>query len=176
MYVGGAGGNVGTAATAMAHRAGARVVAGARPADHDWCRAAGADIVVDYRDPDLVALVHDAAPAGVDVFWDTSGHHEFDLIADVVTPRARVLLTAAATSHSQLPVAQLYTRDVTLHGFLISRAAVEDLAAAATLINTMLSAGELSARIAEVLPLTATAQAHARLEAGKVDGRLLLRP
>ena len=109
MYVGGAGGNVGTAATAMAHRAGARVVAGARPADHDWCRAAGADIVVDYRDPDLVALVHDAAPAGVDVFWDTSGHHEFDLIADVVTPRARVLLTAAATSHSQLPVAQLYT-------------------------------------------------------------------
>jgi len=44
------------------------------------------------------------------------------------------------------------------------------------LINTMLSAGELSARIAEVLPLTATAQAHARLEAGKVDGLLLLRP
>ncbi len=176
VYVGGAGGNVGAAATAMAHRAGARVVASARPDDHDRCRAAGADTVVDYRDRDLAALLHNAAPAGFDVFWDTSGHNEFDLIADVVTLGARVLLTAATTSRSQLPVAQLYTRDVTLHGYVISRAAVDDLAAAATLINAMLSEGELSARIAEVLPLTATAQAHARLEAGKVRGRLLLRP
>ena len=35
--------------------------------------------------------------------------------------------------------------------------------------------GELSARIAEVLPLEATAEVHARLEAGTVTGCLLVR-
>ena len=34
---------------------------------------------------------------------------------------------------------------------------------------------ELRARIAEVLPLEATAEVHARLEAGTVTGRLLVR-
>jgi NADPH:quinone reductase-like Zn-dependent oxidoreductase len=53
VYVGGAAGNVGTAMTALASSGGARVLAGARAEDAEWCRAAGADEVVDYRDPDL---------------------------------------------------------------------------------------------------------------------------
>ena len=39
----------------------------------------------------------------------------------------------------------------------------------------MLATGQMSARIAEVLPLEATAEVHARLEAGTVTGRLLVR-
>jgi NADPH:quinone reductase-like Zn-dependent oxidoreductase len=42
VYVGGGAGNVGRAAIAMARYAGARVIAGARPADHAACTAAGA--------------------------------------------------------------------------------------------------------------------------------------
>jgi hypothetical protein len=42
-------------------------------------------------------------------------------------------------------------------------------------MNTMLAIGELRARIAEVLPLEATAEVRARLEAGTVAGRLLVR-
>ena len=38
-------------------------------------------------------------------------------------------------------------RDVSLHGFVISRATVCELADAARLINTMLATSELSARV-----------------------------
>jgi NADPH:quinone reductase-like Zn-dependent oxidoreductase len=50
VYVGGAAGNVGTAAVQMATTAGARVIAGARPADHAPCAAAGAAATVDFQD------------------------------------------------------------------------------------------------------------------------------
>lgn len=176
VYVGGAAGNVGTAATTMARRAGATVVAGARLEHHDRCREAGADIVLDYREQDFAKRLRATAPAGIDVFWDTSGHHDFDLVADVMVAGGRVLLTAAATARPELPVPRLYTRDVSLHGFVISRATVDDLAAAAHLINDMLADGSLAPRITAVLPLTETAQVHAQLEAGQVDGRIVLRP
>lgn len=44
------------------------VIATASPRDHDWCRACGADVVLDYHDPNLYATVRQAAPAGVDVW------------------------------------------------------------------------------------------------------------
>lgn len=178
VYVAGAGGNVGSAAAAMAHRAGARVVASARSSDHDRCRAAGADVVVDYRDPALREQLQGAAPTGFDVFWDTSGHHDLDLAAQLTTAGGRVLLTATATATTAapLPIGAVYTKDITLAGFVISRARVGDLAAAAALINDMLAGGTLTARITDELPLSATPDVHARLEAGQVVGRLLVRP
>jgi NADPH:quinone reductase-like Zn-dependent oxidoreductase len=38
------------------------VLAGARAEDAGWCRAAGADEVLDYRDPDLPDRVRDLLP------------------------------------------------------------------------------------------------------------------
>jgi NADPH:quinone reductase-like Zn-dependent oxidoreductase len=42
VYVGGAAGDVGSAATSLARLGGARVLAGARLEDAEWCRSAGA--------------------------------------------------------------------------------------------------------------------------------------
>jgi NADPH:quinone reductase-like Zn-dependent oxidoreductase len=175
-YVGGGAGNVGSAAAAMARRGGARVVASARPADYDRCREARAYAVVDYREPDLARRLRVAGPEGVDLFWETSGHHDLRLAAEAVAPGRRVLFSAAKGERPELPVREIYTRNVSLRGFVISRATVSQLAAASRLINTMLVAGELSARVTEVLPLAATAEVHARLEAEAVTDRLLLLP
>jgi NADPH:quinone reductase-like Zn-dependent oxidoreductase len=133
---------------------------------------------VDYRDPELAAHLRDLAPGGIDVHWETSGHHDFDVVAAAVAIGGRVLLTASAGPHREppLPVPALYTRDVSLVGFVISRARASDLGDAAGLINGLLRAGRLSARIADVLPLSATGEAHRRMEAGEVDGRVLLDP
>jgi len=176
VYVGGAGGNVGFAAVQLARGAGARIVASARPADHDRCRQAGAAVVLDYRDPDLPAVLRAAAPDGVGVFWDTSGHHDLDLAAGVLAPGGRILLTAGGPARPVLPAGPLYTRDISLRGFVISRARVSDLALAAGHINRMLERGELAVQIAGQLPLAQTAEAHRQIEAGQVRGRLLLRP
>lgn len=70
----------------------------------------------------------------------------------------------------------MYTRDVSVHGFVISRASASDLALAADHINRMVAGGEPTARITGELPLAQTAEVHRRIEAGQVRGRLLLRP
>jgi NADPH:quinone reductase-like Zn-dependent oxidoreductase len=75
-----------------------------------------------------------------------------------------------------VPAGALYTKDISVLGFVISRATAGQLARAAALINKLTVAGLLTPRIDGELPLSAAAQAHARMEAGDVSGRLLLRP
>lgn len=181
VYVGGGAGNVGRAAIAMAGYAGARVIAGARPADHDTCTAAGADVVVDYADPDLVARVREAAPDGVDVYWDTSGRDDLEHAVQSIAVGGRILLTAGGRTNGADPDRTLstwllYTRDASLRGFVISRAKGADLADAAKLINRLLTDGRLTAQIADDWPLARAAEAHRRIEAGNVAGRLIMRP
>ncbi|WP_326826898.1 NADPH:quinone reductase [Streptosporangium sp. NBC_01756] len=176
VYVAGAAGNVGRAAVQLAVAAGARVIAGARPADHRDCLAAGAEHAVDYRDAGLADRLAGLAPRGVDVFWNTSGRHDLDLAVRVVATGGKVLLSAATDDTTELPVRAFYVRDMSMLGFVISRARADDLAEAAELINRMLRAGTLTTRIAQELPLSATADAHRRIESGGVRGRLILRP
>ena len=173
VFVGGGAGNVGISAIEMARFAGARVLASARDSHRDRCRAAGADAVVDYRSPDLARLIGAAAPDGVDVYWDTSGTNDTDVAAAVLKPGGRMLVTAARTPVT-VALAPLYTHDVTIDGFVISRASATEFAQAADLINAMLAAGALTTRITRRLPLDRAAEAHRLLEAGEVDGRMLL--
>jgi NADPH:quinone reductase-like Zn-dependent oxidoreductase len=177
VYVGGGAGNVGGAAVELAAVAGALVVAGAREADHERCRGLGAHAVVDYRAADLAAAIRAVAPAGVDVFWDTSGHHDLDLAAAVTAPGGRIVLSAGMRARPELPVGAVYTNDVRLVGFAISNATVAELAAAARLVNERLAAGGLPSRLIEALPLDRAAEAHLAIERGRTSGgRLLLTP
>lgn len=176
VYVAGAAGNVGDALVRMATAAGARVIASARPEDEGRCRTAGAVAVVDYGDPSLPARVSEAAPGGVDVHVDTSGRHDLGAAVGLLAQGGRIVLLAGPGARSELPVGPLYFRDGRVLGFAISNASVADLAEAARAVNALLAGGALPARIAAVLPLHEAAEAHRRLEAGGVRGRLVLRP
>ncbi|HEX5495612.1 MAG TPA: zinc-binding dehydrogenase, partial [Mycobacteriales bacterium] len=59
-----------------------------------------------------------------------------------------------------------------------SNATVAELARAAGAVNRLLAAGRLPVRVADVLPLSAAATAHRRMENphDRVGGRLVLRP
>lgn len=173
VFVGGGAGNVGISAIEMARFAGARVVASARDVHTERVLAAGADAMVDYRSPDLADRIATAAPDGVDVYWDTSGTNDTEVAAAVLKPGGRMLVTAARTPVT-VALAPLYTHDITIDGFVISRASAAEFAQAAELINTMLAAGRLTTRITERLPLARAADAHRLMEDGGVDGRLLL--
>jgi NADPH:quinone reductase-like Zn-dependent oxidoreductase len=175
VFVGGGAGNIGTAAIQLARRGGARVIASARPDDFDKCRAAGAEAVFDFTDSGLADRVADHAPEGVDVVWETSGHHDFDLVVRVAAIGCRVLLTADS-GDQPVPLAQFYMKDVSVLGFVISLATVSDLADAAGLINQMLEHGQLTTQIAESVPLAQAAAAHQRIGEGGVRGRLLVTP
>lgn len=175
VYVAGAGGAVGSAVVQLAHAAGARVLASARAADHDRCRESGADVVLDYRRAGLLAAVREAAPDGVDVWWDTSGHHDLQAWLPLLRQGGRMVVMAGRQAAPALPVGELYTRDLSLLGFAISNASVADLAAAAATTNGLLAQGRLAVRVAEVLPLSEARRAHELLEAG-LSGRIVVVP
>ncbi|CAB65629.1 MULTISPECIES: zinc-binding dehydrogenase [Streptomyces] len=177
VYVGGGAGNVGGAAVALASRAGARVVATARAEDAAAVRQLGAAEVLDHHAPDLGARVRGAAPDGYDVHLDTSGH---GVLAEAVDSLARggrlVAMVGLGAGPAALSVGGLYTKDASIVGFAISNATAADLAEAARGVVGVLTDTPWRPRIADRLPLSMTAEAHRRLEAGEVRGRLVLRP
>ena len=177
VLVAGGAGHVGRAATVLARDAGARVVATAGRGDLEECRRLGAEVVADYSDPDLGAALRDAAPDGVDVHLDTSGHHDLDLALGLLAPRGRIVLMAGLAARPELPVGAVYTRDARIIGFAISNASTADLADAAAQVNRLVAAGALQPRQVEELLLSEAAEAHRRLETGRAAGvRLVLRP
>jgi NADPH:quinone reductase-like Zn-dependent oxidoreductase len=151
------------------------VIATASPRDEQWCLASGAEQVIDYR-TDVFAAIGAAAPRGVDVFWDTSGHHDLERTVPLLAHGGRIVLAAGLDTHPALPVGALYIRDASIAGFAISNASVADLAAAAEVINVAL--GELRTRIAEVLPLREAARAHRLQEdpSSHPPGRIVVTP
>jgi hypothetical protein len=117
------------------------VLASARPADADWCRRAGADAVFDYSDPRLAERLRQAAPGGVDLLVDTSGHLDLDMAVGLLAQRGRIVVLAGRGQRPALPVGPLYLRGATITGFAISDAHVEELAEAAGAVNARLAAG-----------------------------------
>lgn len=176
VFVGGAGGGVGTATVQLARAAGARVVGTASPRDFDWCLAQGADEVFDYHDPDLFGLLRDAAPEGYGIWWDNGGHHDFAATLPLMRQGGSIVVAAGMSAAPTLPIGQLYLHDISIHGFVISNASVDDLAAAAQAINGMLADGRLTARVAERLPLSEARRAHELMESGSAKGRVLVTP
>jgi NADPH:quinone reductase-like Zn-dependent oxidoreductase len=177
VVVTGAGGNVGSATVVLAARAGARVVAVAAADDAGYCRSLGAEHVVDYRDPDLAGALTRVAPDGVDVWVDVAGVNDLPLAVDRLAPRGRIVLLAGAGARPELPVGALYMKDVSVHGFAISNATVDELAAAAAAVNGLLTEDRLRPRAVEVAGLERTGALHRRVEDhGQHGTRFLIDP
>jgi NADPH:quinone reductase-like Zn-dependent oxidoreductase len=172
--IGGAAGSIGSCALVLAKEAGLRVIATARPGDHDRCRELGADAVLDFADPDLARRVRDAAPGGLDIWWDTSGRAPLRGIPPMMAAGGRILVTAGREPQPPTAWWPFYTRDLTVTGFVISLATAAELALAARAINRRLGGAGFGLRIAEALPLDQTARAHALVETGQPRGRVVL--
>lgn len=177
VLVGGGAGHVGGALVAMAAEAGARVIATARPGDARYCRSLGAAEVLDYAAPDLPDRVRELAPAGVDLLLDTSGTNDLETAVPMLAPGGRIVLLAGTRTRPVLPAGELYLKDGSIVGFVISRATSAELAEAAVDINRLLAAGLLRPRALRTLSLADAAEAHRLLEDGGARGRrLVLKP
>ncbi|MEU6084221.1 NADPH:quinone reductase [Streptomyces sp. NPDC047108] len=177
VLIGGAAGNVGSAAVVLAARAGARVVATARREDADHCRSLGAVAVLDYRDPELPHRIGEFTPEGVDVLLDTSGMNDLPTAVGLLAGRGRIVLMSGFGSRPVLPAGPLYSADRSVVGFAISNATTAELADAAAVMNGLLASGDLRPRAVETAPLRDTAEAHRRMEEGLLRGkRLVLLP
>lgn len=178
----GAGG-VGHVAIQLAALAGARVCTTASGADKAaFVRGLGAECVIDHRRTDFVAAVNDWTQGrGVDVVFDCVGGETFCRslnvtahLGDIVTlldPGPAVDWKEARNRNLRISLELMLTpmlRDLPQarahHGEILDRCA------------DMINAGQLQLHVSEVLPLAHAAAAHARIEQGRVQGKLVLDP
>ncbi len=156
LLVTGAAGAVGGYAVALAHARKLRVVAVAAEPDEALVRGFGADDFLP-RGPALGDRVRALVPGGVDAALDTAllGLDALDAV------RGGGEFVAFAAGAAPIPLRGIRVRNVWI------RADGERLAELA---------GLLPPRVAGVLPLARAAEAHERLAAGGLRGRLVLTP
>jgi NADPH2:quinone reductase len=167
----------------MAKVLGARVIATAGTAERRARVAAlGADLVLDYRRDDLQAAVLEAAPGGVQVYWETQREPRFDQAVALLAEGGRMVIMAGRDARPAFPVGPFYVKGCRLFGFVMFKADSQRQAAAAVDINRWLAAGRLRVSIDRVLPLERTAEAHRLQEestvglSGALGGKLVIEP
>ena len=179
LFVNGGAGNVGRTLVQVATGLGARVIATAgTAAGRDTCRADGAVAALDYRSPTLGDELRAAAPGGIDVAWDLSGQQDLGFALAHLRRRGRIVVMSGLGARPQLPVGALYVNDITIVGFAITYATVEEMQACAARINALAAAGRLRGTIARRLPLSAAREAHRLIEdkSVRLDGKIVVIP
>ncbi len=140
-----------------------------------WCRTIGVDFVGNYKTDDLATEARKVAPGGFDVFWDASGHIDFDQAIGVLKVGGRIVVMAGLAARPQFPVGPFYVKNCTLHGFAVTYATPDDYDRAAAEINRFVASGKPRARIDRVLPLAEAAAAHRLVDEGaRLRGKLVL--
>jgi NADPH2:quinone reductase len=183
VFVNGGSGGVGSAVVQIAKALGATVIATAgAPEKQALVRRFGADVVIDYRDPEIVARARAVVADGVDVYWETQREPDFDRAVAILAEGGRMILMAGRDARPAFPVGPFYVKGCSLHGFAMFKASHAEQAAAAADINRWLAAGRLRAPIDRVLPLAQTAEAHALQESatvmrsGGLIGKIVIEP
>ena len=183
VFVHGGTGGVGAMVVQMAKQRGARVITTAGSDEKaDRCRALGADVVILYKTEDELAAIEQAAPDGIDVFWETLREPNFDSIISVMKTYGRIILMAGRDARPEFPVGPFYVKCLRLFGFVMFKASDEQLNECAADINRWLSDGSLQAGISRIYPLSETAEAHQVQhdntlgQSGDIAGKIVLNP
>jgi NADPH:quinone reductase-like Zn-dependent oxidoreductase len=161
----GASGGVGGFAVQIAKAGGAHVIAVASAASHDHVRDLGADELIDYTEQDVVEVVRERHPDGIEVVADLVGGDAQTRSADVLQ-EGRGRLGSIITP----PDRDLFAaRGQAAHYVFVrpDRAGLETLGA-------MADAGELRVPIAAALPLEEAGAAHEQIETRHTRGKIVL--
>ena len=176
VLVAGGAGAVGHFAIELAKRAGARVVTTVSgPEKADLAAKSGADLVVNYREPDAADQIRSfAGAAGVDRVVEVALGANLQLdLAVVARPDARIVCYAADGDDPVLPVRACMNANVELRFVLLYGVPAEALIQAAGDITDALADGALTQLPVVRFPLDETAAAQDAVEAGAV-GKVLV--
>ncbi|WP_293741969.1 zinc-binding alcohol dehydrogenase family protein [uncultured Pedobacter sp.] len=181
LIIGGAGG-VGSIAIQLARKiSGLKVIATAsRPETKDWCKAMGADVVVDHKN--LVEEVHAAGLKEVDFILDLVDLNNYwDALVELIKPQGHIVsITGSAT-----PVAlnKLKNKSVTFSWELMytrSMYQTDDMEQQHHILNALtklLDDGTLKTTLNQTLKgfsVENLKEAHRLLESGKTIGKVVI--
>ncbi|NWK98728.1 NAD(P)H-quinone oxidoreductase [Sphingobium lactosutens] len=174
------GGNSGIGVTAiqMAKAAGARVIATCRGREKaEKAKQVGADIAIDVREQDFVAIVTDAG--GADVVLDIAGGAYFEGNIAALKPDGRLaqiaLLDGGKVALDLMPL--LFKRLTITGSTLRARPADEKARLTRAIEETVwpwVASGQLCPPINRVFPLENVQDAHEYLENGNQFGKVVL--
>lgn len=181
LLVHGGSSGIGTTAIQLARVRGARVFATAgTEAKCQICLELGAEMAINHREADFVAAVKDAtAGRGVDVILDMVGGDYLPRDVRALAPDGRLVMIAHQKgAEVSLNFAVVMVKRLTITGSTLRPQSVEAKARIAEGLRRevwpLLDAGRIAPVIAETFPLERAADAHARLEAGSIAGKVIL--
>ncbi|MFJ5032727.1 NADP-dependent oxidoreductase [Streptomyces sp. NPDC088560] len=162
VLVHGGGGGVGHVAVQIAKALGAHVIATASTSKRKFVEGFGADEVIDYTAVDFTKAVRD-----VDVVLDTIGGESAARSLTVLRPGGH-LVTAVAEEDAEL--AARYEAA----GMRFSGIAVDPDPVALRGLTELVEQGRLRVHVQETFPFERVADAHRLLDAGHLQGKLVL--
>jgi NADPH:quinone reductase len=178
VLVAGGAGAVGHFAIELAKHAGARVITTVSgPEKAELAEKAGADLVVNYREPDTADQISTFAGAGgVDHVVEVALGANLQLdLAVIARPDARIVCYAAEATDPAMPVRACMNVNVIVRFVLLYGLPQEALERAAKDITAALADGALTELPATKFPLDEIAAAQDAVEAGSV-GKVLVIP
>lgn len=173
VFVHGGSGGVGSFGTQFARARGARVVATCGSDNVGYVRGLGAERVIDYRREDVATAVRAFAPDGLDVILDAVGEGTLPAAMSLLRPGGIWLRLRTISPNDAKGPDDAEQRDHDVRAPLVSLRR-STVAADFDEVRTLVEMNLVGPPEIEILPLSAAADAHRRVQAGHVRGKLVL--
>lgn len=159
-------GGVGALAVQVAKAAGAEVFVTCSDYMVETAKSLGADLALDYKSENFVPMVEEATDGfGVDVVYDTVGGNTLARSLDVIKPFGRMVGIVS----TNVGFREAFRNNITIHTYFLEREGYKIDA-----LRVLVERGELKPVVDSIMPLTEVAEAHRRLAAGGVRGKLVV--
>jgi putative PIG3 family NAD(P)H quinone oxidoreductase len=181
LLVHGGSSGIGTTAIQLGKAFGARVIVTAGSAEKcEACRRLGADVAVNYKTEDFVAITKSSTGgAGANVILDMVGGDYIERNYEAAAVEGRVVQIAFQGSpRANVDFRRIMLKRLTHTGSTLRSRTVEDKAAIARAIEQnvwpFIAAGRVIPVMDEAFPLAQAAKAHARMESSAHIGKIVL--
>lgn len=173
LLITGASGGMGTSAIQLAKLAGAYPIIALTSvvAKRESLTAAGADYVLDYKDPDIAEQIRASTSdrMGVDAVLDNVGGKMATMALDVVRLGGRIGMTASIDGAViDLDIQKIIVKNISIFGARGSRLYDQRV------VLNMLNAGKIDPIISHRFPLTRVVDATREMESGAHTGKIVL--
>ena len=181
LLVHGGSSGIGTTAIQLAKAFGARVITTAgTPEKCEACRKLGADVAINYKTEDFVALTKQATGGhGADVVLDMVGGDYINRNYEAAAVEGRIVQIAfQGSSRATVDFLRVMLKRLTHTGSTLRARSVADKGTIAHAVEVnvwpLIAAGRVKPIIDSTFPLARAASAHARMESSQHIGKIVL--
>ena len=174
----GGSGGIGTFAIQLAHAMGLTVATTAGNADNlELCRSLGADILINYRDDDFVAVMKEHG--GADIILDIMGAKYLDSNVKALGEKGHlVIIGMQGGVRGELNIGRLLSKRGSITATNVRGRSLDDKATVVSdtikHVWPLLEDGTVSTQVTKTLPIADAAEAHRLLKSREVTGKIVL--